>query len=126
MAAKNNKCLATWGESYVAKFLSNQGFSIVETNYTCKLGEVDIIARKQNSLVFVEVKTRNNSSIASSAQMINPKKQYRIVLAAKHFLATNQSLYNSNDFLIRFDCAILIKNDEEIDLKYVENAFQAI
>jgi putative endonuclease len=57
----NRKSLGTWGEDCACSFLTNQGFSIVARNIRSPYGEIDILAQKENLLVFVEVKTRSNT-----------------------------------------------------------------
>ena len=66
------------GESIAVRYLRKQGYRIVEQNFRSKAGEIDIIAREKQSLVFVEVKTRSSRSFGSPKWAITPKKQKAI------------------------------------------------
>ena len=73
-------------EKLAAEFLQRQGYSIVQRNYLCRLGEIDLIARDRETLVFVEVRMRNGAAFGSALESITPHKKKRIIAAAKHFL----------------------------------------
>ncbi len=55
-----NKITGSQGEAIAQKFLKDQGYKILATNFTCKIGEIDIIAQQKKTIVFVEVKTKSN------------------------------------------------------------------
>ena len=57
-----------WGEIYAARFMRENGYEIITANYRCRLGEIDIIAKKDGFLVFTEVKTRSLGAIAPGAR----------------------------------------------------------
>jgi putative endonuclease len=73
------------GENVAAKYLRNQGYKILERNYRCQVGEVDIIARDKKTLVFVEVKTRAYDDPTPEEQ-VNEFKQNQCTKAAKFYL----------------------------------------
>ena len=73
------------GENVAARFLRNRNFRIIERNFRCDLGEIDIIARDGRTLVFVEVKTREDDEPAPEEQ-VNNVKQHQITKAAKFYL----------------------------------------
>ena len=73
-------------ESLACQHLSQQGLDIVERNYRTQRGEIDIIARDGETLVFVEVRLRSNASFGGAAQSIDARKQARLINAARHYL----------------------------------------
>ncbi len=75
--------LGRWGEEQAAKFLRKKRFKIVERNFTCRLGEIDIIARDKDSLVFVEVKTKFGPGHPPPRYSVNLRKQRQIIRVAK-------------------------------------------
>lgn len=109
------KLLGNAGETSVIHILEKKGFRILARNYTIRAGEIDIIATKDNLIVFVEVKTRTHITFALS-QVITPSKQRKIIVTAKHFLLSNSSY----DKVCRFDVALV----EGQNIQYIPNAFQ--
>jgi putative endonuclease len=70
------------GEDWAAAFLRKEGYCILERNYRCPLGEMDIIAREGKTIVFVEVKTRSSDRFGSPQSAIGPQKQRRMTAIA--------------------------------------------
>ncbi len=87
-------------EQQALVFLQQQGLVCVAQNFRCKGGEIDIIAFEQDTLVFVEVRLRQNKSYASAAESITKTKQRRILHAAQFFLMTHPRYQHCN---LRFD-----------------------
>jgi len=89
---KKPKTLGQWGEEFAQKEYKRRGYSIVESNFSNKkglrLGEIDFIAKSQDSIVFVEVKTRTPASVkfGSGAEAVDVYKQRKILRAVKVFL----------------------------------------
>ena len=75
-----------WFESRAAEFLRAAGLKVLERNFRCRLGEIDLICRDKTSLVFVEVRYRSRSQFASAASSINRAKQRRLLRAAQFYL----------------------------------------
>jgi len=75
------------GEKQAEKYLVSQGYDIVERNFRCKYGEIDIIARKGGVLVFVEVKTRSGSGFGMGFESVTQKKQEKLLLTAQAYMA---------------------------------------
>ncbi|MBQ5780998.1 MAG: YraN family protein [Spirochaetaceae bacterium] len=113
------KITGTDGENRAAKFLEQQGYTILERQWRSPVGEVDIIAKKADVLVFCEVKTWPRGDADSLEKAINSKKCQRIIDTAKHFLHENHGY--ENDF-IRFDVLVLdVPNLPKVH--HIENAF---
>ena len=75
-------------EDVAAGFLESSGYRIVERNFTCRIGEIDIIARQNGELVFVEVRSRSSQSTVNPAYSVNRTKQQKIARVAQYYLAT--------------------------------------
>jgi len=108
------------GEHYVAKYLKKKGYQILDKNYRCKLGEIDIIARDGEELVFIEVKTRSGLSHGSPAAAVDVRKQRQISRTAQWYLA-EQTLFDSP---ARFDVICLLFDDtRQLTVEHISNAF---
>jgi putative endonuclease len=94
------KDLGDYFEQSAEDFLVANGMAVIGRNYRCRAGEIDLIARHDQYLVFVEVRARSNKRYASAAASVDKRKQQRLVRSAQHFLQRNQQLSN---FPCRFD-----------------------
>ena len=86
---KEAQLLGKWGERLVSEHLRNQGWCILETNYRCRVGELDIVARKDGFLAFVEVKLRKSSEYGLPREAVNAGKQQKLRMAAQLYLQEN-------------------------------------
>ena len=84
-----NKLAGSWGEDLAAEFLKKKGWRIVGRNYSCRMGEIDIIARKGRYIVFAEVKLRKSDRFAKAMEFVTEAKQRRIITAAELWLQAN-------------------------------------
>lgn len=73
------------GEKIASDFLARRGYRILKTNYRCPHGEIDIIARHQDFLVFIEVRTRRSLKFGSPEESITPAKKERLIATAWHY-----------------------------------------
>lgn len=103
-------------EQLAAQYLQRHGLTLIERNYRCRAGEIDLIMKDGSTLVFVEVRQRSREDFGGAAASIDGRKQYRLVLTAEHYLA---SLAGTPP--CRFD-ALLVNGKGEID--WLKNAFQ--
>jgi len=78
--------LGHWGEEQAAAWLRRRAYRIVEQNYRCRFGEIDLIARRGRYLVFVEVKLRKDDRFAQAREFVTPAKQERILKTAQFYL----------------------------------------
>ena len=74
--------LGAWGEEQAARWLRRKGYTILERNYACRFGEIDLIARKREVIAFVEVKLRKNADFAEAREFVTYGKQRRILKSA--------------------------------------------
>ena len=75
------------GEQQGLAYLQQQGLALVEANFSCKAGEIDLIMRERDTLVFVEVRKRSGGHGGAAAESITPAKQRRIIRAAQLYLS---------------------------------------
>ena len=111
-----------FGEERAARYLQRKGYRIVERNFRCRQGEIDIIARKREILAFVEVKLRRDDRFAEAREFVTRAKQGRILAAAQLYLARTQE-----ELQPRFDVIEIYAPPGErgpIRIEHIENAFQ--
>lgn len=109
------------GEEATANFLLKNGYEILKRNYTVRGGEVDIIAKKNDVIAFVEVKTRGKNPIVTGENAITKSKKQLIIKTAERFLLTLNEPCNC-----RFDVAVVeAKEMKVVRLKYYVSAFDA-
>jgi putative endonuclease len=103
-------------EEAAAEFLTGRGFRLLERNYRCRFGEIDLIMSDGRTLVFVEVRYRRNNSFGGAVASITGAKREKLLRAARHYMAAR------NEFpACRFD-AVLLSGDTQ-ELEWIENAF---
>jgi len=117
--------LGRLGEEHTALYLSNLGYKITARNYSCKYGEIDIIAQKDDIIAFVEVKTRKPLYMVSPLQSVSADKQRKIIKTAYRFLYQTHICAQP-----RFDIAAIVaeKSGDSLiiqDFQYYESAFDA-
>ena len=83
--------LGAWGEERAAKYLRGKGYTILERNFRCRSGEIDIIARRGGVIAFVEVKLRRDADFAEAREFVTAAKQRRVILTAEYWLASHQT-----------------------------------
>ena len=117
-----SKVLGKIGECMAQKYLKSKGFNILNNNYSSRYGEIDIIATKDDCLVFVEVKFRKKNSIVTGLESVDKRKQSKITKTALVYL----SKFNK-DVDTRFDVIeITDQNSEKVSagsIIHIENAF---
>jgi putative endonuclease len=80
------------GEKIAGDFLAKNGYQIIETNYRCPEGEIDIVARQQNTLVFIEVRTKRSRIFGSPEESITPTKKERLRTLAERYGQEHENL----------------------------------
>jgi putative endonuclease len=102
-------------EDIAARFLTERKLKIIERNYRIRGGEIDLICRDGEAVVFVEVRLRRSSDYGGAAASITPAKQARLIRAAQHWLARH------GEVPCRFDCVLMDGNN----IEWLRNAFSA-
>jgi putative endonuclease len=108
------------GEAIAVHHLKKNGYKILETNYSTKLGEIDIIAKDKDTIVFVEVKTRRSVHFGSPKWAVTPQKQKKISMVALYYLKIN----NQSTAKARFDVVAVISNLDKPRVEVIKNAFE--
>ncbi len=111
----------TFGENLAAEFLTKNGFEILHRNFRCGKNEIDLIAKKDGVISFVEVKTRKGVEFGHAAEAVTGAKQKELAKAAECYL---RKFVNSAD-LYRFDViAITVTSGQTPEILFIEDAFR--
>lgn len=118
-----NKQFGTLGEKAAVKFLKKNGYKILETNFYTRFGELDIICKKQNLLVIVEVKTRTNDKFGRASEAVNYRKIQHIEKATNYYITKKKI-----ELPVRFDVIEVYadKKEDKIfisEINHIEDAF---
>ena len=114
----SNKKKGNLGEFIASVYLRFKGYEILKRNYFIKGGEIDIVARKKDTIAIVEVKTRTNDKYGSPKDAVNYYKQKHLGYAAKCFL----KYYNLQNVKVRFD--VLEVNLKPFKINHIKRAFE--
>lgn len=109
-----NRKLGFWGEGKAAAYLKRQGYKILERNFKCPYGEVDIIAQREDVLAFIEVKTRKNDNFGEPNEAVDERRKARYRNCVRFYFSGREI-----DLTVRFD-VIEVKKE---GLNHIENAF---
>ena len=112
----------TWAESAALGFLTARGLSCVLRNYRCRHGEIDLIMRDGEQLVFTEVRYRRSRSLVSGAESVDMAKQRRLTASAEHFLQRHAEHASRG---CRFDVVSVSGDDPQPRLDWIRDAFEA-
>ena len=105
------------GEEIASKYLNNNGYEVIKQNFRCKLGEIDLIAIKNNTIIFVEVKTRSSTKFGTAEQAVDSKKKRHILRTSQVFLTKNE-LNNCN---LRFDVISVYMNGDIYKIEHFKD-----
>ena len=109
------------GEEAAAVFLQKRGYRILERNFSCRYGEIDLIVQKERIVVFVEVKERTIPGRMDPVETVTKAKQKRIWMTAQTYMQTKIPDISIQP---RFDVIAVYKQGERRILRHLENAFQ--
>lgn len=117
---KKDTTLGQRGEELACRFLKEKGYKLLERNYRCRAGEIDIVAMQGNDLIFVEVKARSSRVFGDPVEAVTPRKQRQISKAALCYLEKHRYCGAA-----RFDVvAILMHSRNAPEIELVQNAFE--
>ena len=115
--------LGAWGEERAAKYLRSKGYTILERNFRCRAGEIDIIALRGGVIAFVEVKLRRDSEFAEAREFVTPAKQRRVILTAEYWLVSHRT-----ELQPRFDVIEIVtpkgRPMEIAELDFIQGAYE--
>lgn len=109
-------------ETSACEYLQARGLTLVERNYLCKRGEIDLIMQGKHSTVFVEVRYRRSSRFGSSAESVDWRKQAKLLATAEHYLQQHPKAAQS---ACRFDVVALTIENKQTTIDWIVDAFQA-
>lgn len=107
-------------EKIALEHLKKQGLKHIASNFRCKLGEIDIIMRDKDNLVFVEVRCRNNETFGTALETVTQHKQNKLIKAAQYYLQANNLLNTEN---CRFDVLAITNLMYTPKIEWIKNAF---
>jgi len=107
------------GEKLAAAHLKKKGYEIVDLNWRCRLGEVDLIAKTDGVLVFCEVKSRRGAGFGSPFEAITAGKQIRLRRLGEYYW----SFKTDRSLTVRFDAIAIIHGSAGIEVDHIEDAF---
>jgi putative endonuclease len=107
-------------EDYALAYLQKQGLALIERNYRCRGGEIDLIMRDGEHIVFIEVRYRASQRYGGALASVGTRKQGRLILAASHYLTAKRI-----DRPARFDVAAVSPEAGKLAIQWIKNAFQA-
>ena len=110
------KDIGNIGEDLATIYLEHQGYKIIERNFMCNLGEIDIIAQDKDEIVFIEVKTRKILSYGNPVDSVNEPKQKHIYRSAEYYLLINDRL----DDFTRLDVIEVYLNDKGYKINHIK------
>lgn len=121
---KSAKEVGSKGEKLATKFLKRKGYKIIQRNYSCKLGEIDIIAERDKTIIFVEVKARQTQEFGVPQYAITSTKKNQISKVALWYLKEKKQIERS----CRFDVIAIMFTPEsrKPEIEHIENAFPLV
>ena len=105
-------------ERIAAAYLEDQGLAVIESRYRCRWGEIDLILRDRDTVVFAEVRLRRSKAFGGAAYSVDRRKQARIIATARHYLA------GAREAACRFD-VVLLESIEPARIEWIRDAFSA-
>ena len=111
--------IGKFGEDEAVRFLENRDYNIIARNFSCNQGEIDIVATKENEIIFCEVKTRSNQKFGYPIEAVDNNKQRHIWNAAEYYLYKN-NLINT---YVRFDVIEIYVEGVGVKVNQIKNIF---
>lgn len=113
------KLVGNKGENIAESYLKQKGYKIIQKNYRCRFGEIDIIAKDNDTIVFAEVRTRRNDNFGSPQDSITPAKIEKISKTSLYFIQEKKL----EGFSYRFDFIAITFSQGKPNIEHIENAF---
>lgn len=117
-----NKQTGESGEKIAAAYLAKKGYRILATNYTCRLGEIDIVATAGNEIVFVEVRTKTGPGFGRPEESVTRTKQRKLVTMAQYYRKANPG--GPEDYRIDVIAVTIGSSPKDTSIKHIPNAVE--
>ena len=114
------KVLGARGEDLAVKYLKKKGYKVIERNYRCQWGEIDLVARQGDTLVFVEIKSRSSHGFGLPQEAVDRFKQDKLIEVARAYLAERRL---TEDITMRFDVVAVQLTSSGPDIELIQDAF---
>ncbi len=101
------------------RYLTRRGYRLVERNYRTRRGEIDLILRKRDTLIFVEVKLRRSLDFGDPLEAVTPHKQHTLRRLAEYYLADRKPDFDT----LRFDVVGILSSRDGLRIDHIEDAF---
>jgi putative endonuclease len=115
----NNRASGDLGEDIASRYLERSGYEVVERNYRTRRGELDLVARRGDTLIIVEVKLRRGTAYGDPLEAVTPRKQQTIRLMAEEYLSERDPSFED----LRFDVVGILLPAGRPEISHVEGAF---
>ena len=110
-----------FGEKKAMTYLINHGYTIVDINYYCRYGEIDIIAKKSGIFIFVEVKTRSTGAFGTPAESVSFIKQKRMIQSVQDYVQRNKI----ENYPLQLDVIeVFLLEGNTVKINHIKNAFE--
>ncbi|HED19232.1 MAG TPA: YraN family protein [Gammaproteobacteria bacterium] len=116
----NRKATGDRAELLACRYLKRHGLRLLTRNFHCRRGEIDLVMRDGDSLVFVEVRYRQQTRFGHAAETVTHAKQNRIIYCARYYMTVHQNW----NMPARFDVVAMEGNLDDVSLQWFANAFQ--
>ena len=114
----NTREVGKLGENIAKSFLKKEGYKIIEENFWCRYGEIDIIAKEEEYIVFIEVKLTTNNSFINPQEKVDYTKRKHLIKVARYYLSKHQKEFN-----FRFDVVAICNYKHNREVNLIRNAF---
>jgi putative endonuclease len=108
------------GEEAAVQYLLQRGYRILQRNYRCRVGEIDLVAQDGGTLVFIEVKTRRSQRFGPAASAVTFEKQRHVIKASQMYMTQMKKAYG----LCRFDVVAVEMDAHGLHIELIKDAFQ--
>ena len=120
LGRQNNRQIGDEKEAFVCEWMEKRGYAIVERNFRCRSGEIDIVAREDGYLVFIEVKYRHGTECGDPSEAVDRRKQQTISRVALFYMLRHGY---TEDTPVRFD-VVTVSGGDEVEIVLYRNAFE--
>ena len=124
--SSSNRRLGDWGERQARLHLEDKGYSLLANNFRCRAGEIDIVARQGDQVVFVEVKARRGDAYGRAEESISTARAERLAVVAEEFMQTRMAGEFDSGTAWRIDlvCLNMDRQGRLLSVNHIENAVE--